>query len=132
VYQEDGSVGELAFWPDSTDENPRPKMQIVLTLADCEISYDKGKSWAPMVDASIEDDDSTRRWFVSGRSKKSPDSPLDAFKAALMKAKAKSVEVGASLEIDYFAGMGSAKSPRRFRAVYTSPPAEDAFDGTES
>jgi hypothetical protein len=125
-YKSDGTIGDLAFWPDSTPENPRPKMQIVLTLADCEVSYDKRKTWAPLIDASIEDDDSTRRWFVSGR--KAADSPLDALKAAMLKAKARSVEIGAMLEIEYFAGLGAASSPRRIRNVYTPAPADDAFD----
>jgi hypothetical protein len=103
--QTDFTSGEPLFWP-----NGDPRMQLVVTLA------------TELRDATVVDDDGTRRVYVKGNLQK-------AVQQAVRTAGAPGLEVGGVLTVTY-TGDGEAKQrgmspPKLYSASYT--PAAQAF-----
>lgn len=118
------SQGELLFWQPNnkpgTTETDRPVFDPVLTLL---TPFSKWEGVQKPGDAG--DDDSTRRVFVTSRSKRNPGSVKDALVKACVKAKSK-IHVGDFVEIKRVGGKGNLNSPYLYEAEYwtaAAPPA---------
>jgi hypothetical protein len=111
----DFDTGEVLTWEDGT-----PRKELVLTIS------------TSLRDASIEDDDGTRRIFAKGNM-------FTAVRDSVRKAKAKKPEVGGRITVTYSAD-GEAKKrgynpPKLYTAVYEPPSGvqvEAMFDEPEA
>ena len=87
-------------------------------------------------DASIEDDDGTRRLFVSGSKKPESMSMTAAIGGAVRAAKANGLEVGGKLTVKYIAdGVPPKKgfnAPKQYAATYEPPSVSATADFLES
>jgi hypothetical protein len=113
--------GDLKWWDEA---HTQPKMQVVITL---QTDFRNWEATPETQDKSGEDD-GMRRLFIFGRSKKSPDSTLDATKAALRAAKAKILDIGGVLEMECFGEhkplRKNVNPAKRYRGVYEAPDPE--------
>lgn len=119
-------LGALSYWPDGS-----PRMQIVLT-GPCEVRNSAKEDFKPCKDPTLETDgkidDGRRTLYISSRSKESPGSTMDAILAAMRKAQAGVLEIGAVITMRHDSGIGTVAKPRVHSATYEAPKPVDAFD----
>lgn len=110
-YRRDGKRGDLAWWD---DEKTQPKMQLVVSLATNEKDDDN--------------DDGVRNIYV-----RKPSNMYDAVAAAMYKAKANKLEVGARVKVT-FTGLGpdtgNGNPPKEYAVEYSHP--GDGFVETQA
>ena len=120
--------GKPLYWKDGkvTDEvTDRPALEPTLTLQTSFID------WTGVTESKRQGtDDGVRKLFISGRSKKSPGSLMDAFREACAAAGVRKIGIGDFVEMECY-GEGkpvnkAARPPKLYRGVYypaSNPPA---------
>jgi hypothetical protein len=129
---EDGQYkqGKALYWNEgkvSTEKGPdsRPAMEPTLTL---QTSF---TDWTGVTEAKRQGtDDGVRKLFISGRSKKSPHSLMDAFREACAAAGVRKIGIGDFVEMECYGegkpAVRGARPPKLYRGVYypaSNPPA---------